>query len=96
MKPSDCHSALAPSFISRPAMPRKLAADRYSPEIAAAFHHAVTEREATSRSDVVRTKRTPHAPRPSVPRVTAPIASRAVTFSTRSRKAASSASARRA
>ena len=67
MKPSDCHSAAAPICISSPAMPRKLAADRYSPEIAAAFHHGVTAREATSRSEVVRARRMPSVPSPSVP-----------------------------
>ena len=59
MKPSGSHSAPLPSFICSPAMPRNEAADRYSPEIAAAFHHGVIAREATNRSDVVRAKRTP-------------------------------------
>src|SRR5205823_13374114 len=59
-----------PSFIARPAMPRKLAADRYSPDTAAAFHHGVIAREATNRSDVVRAKRTAHVPSISVPIVT--------------------------
>jgi len=59
VKPTGSHSALAPSFISRPAMPRNDAADRYSPEIAAALNQGVTAREATNRSDVVRAKRTP-------------------------------------
>ena len=59
MKPSGSQSAAAPSFISRPAIPRNDAADRYSPEIAAAFHHGVTARDATNRSDVVRANRTP-------------------------------------
>jgi hypothetical protein len=40
-------------------MPRNDAADRYSPEIAAAFHHGVTARDATNRSEVVRASRTP-------------------------------------
>jgi hypothetical protein len=30
-----------------PAIPRKLAAERYSPEIAAAFHQGVIARDAT-------------------------------------------------
>src|SRR5690348_4502741 len=51
-------------------MPRKLAADRYSPDTAAAFHHGVIARDATNRSDVVRAKRTAQVPRPSVPIVT--------------------------
>ncbi len=59
MKPTGSHSALAPNFSISPATPRKLAALRYSPEIAAAFHHGVTAREATNRSDVVRASRTP-------------------------------------
>ena len=40
-------------------MPRNEAAERYSPEIAAAFHQAETAREATKRSEVVRASRTP-------------------------------------
>ena len=59
MKPTGSHSALAPNFNIRPATPRKLAALRYSPLIAAAFHHGVTAREATKRSEVVRARRTP-------------------------------------
>ena len=59
MNPSGSHSAPLPSFICRPAMPRNEAADRYSPEIAAAFHHGVIARDATKRSDVVRARRTP-------------------------------------
>ena len=58
-KPTACHSAPAPTLSVRPAMPRKLAADRYSPEIAPAFHQVETDREATKRSDVVRATRTP-------------------------------------
>ncbi len=59
MNPSGSHSAPEPSFICSPAMPRNDAAERYSPEIAAAFHHGVTARDATNRSDVVRASRTP-------------------------------------
>src|SRR5918999_4452626 len=76
--PSGSHSTLAPSFIPRPAMPRKEAADRYSPEIAAAFHHGVTAREATYRSDVVRTSRTPQKPSPMAPAATATTATAAI------------------
>ena len=42
-------------------MPRKLAAERYSPDTAAAFHHGEIAREATYRSEVVRANRTPHS-----------------------------------
>ena len=59
MNPSGSHSAPLPSFICSPAMPRNEAADRYSPEIAAAFHPGVIARDATKRSDVVRARRTP-------------------------------------
>ena len=59
MKPTGSQSALAPNFSISPATPRKLAALRYSPLIAAAFHHGDTAREATNRSDVVRASRTP-------------------------------------
>ena len=59
MNPTGSHSALAPNFSISPATPRKLAALRYSPEIAAAFHHGVTARDATNRSEVVRASRTP-------------------------------------
>ena len=59
MKPTGSHSALAPNLSIRPATPRKLAALRYSPEIAAAFHQGVTARDATNRSEVVRASRTP-------------------------------------
>ena len=40
-------------------MPRKLAADRYSPPIAAAFQVGLTVREATRKSEVVRASRSP-------------------------------------
>src|SRR5689334_22438925 len=42
-----------------PATPRKEAADRYSPLIAAAFQDGLTAREATRKSEVVRAKRRP-------------------------------------
>ena len=51
-----------PYFITRPATPRNDAADRYSPEIAEAFHIGATVRAATKKSDVVRATRTPSAP----------------------------------
>jgi hypothetical protein len=57
-----------------PATPRKLAADRYSPPIAAAFQFGVTAREATRKSEVVRASRRPYAPIATVARVTATIA----------------------
>src|SRR5215211_7567200 len=70
-------------------MPRNDAADRYSPEMAAAFHHGVTAREATNRSDVVRAKRTPYSPSPTVADVTARIAPSAITSMARSDRGAS-------
>src|SRR4051812_10319415 len=60
-------------------MPRNDAADRYSPEIAAAFHDGVIARDATKRSDVVRAKRTPYRPSETVAPVTARIAASAIT-----------------
>jgi hypothetical protein len=59
VKPTGSHRAEAPNFSIRPETPRKLAADRYSPEIAAAFHHGDTALDATNRSDVVRASLTP-------------------------------------
>ena len=43
MKPTGSHSALAPNFSISPATPRKLAALRYSPLIAAAFQLGVVK-----------------------------------------------------
>src|ERR671922_1179035 len=51
-----------PYFITSPATPRNDAADRYSPEIAEAFHTGGTVRAATKKSEVVRATRTPSAP----------------------------------
>ena len=79
MNPTGSQRASAPSFITSPAIPRKLAAERYSPEIAAAFHQGVTAREATNRSEVVRAKRTVQVPSPRVPTVTAATANTAIT-----------------
>jgi hypothetical protein len=52
-------------------MPRQLAADRYSPEIAPAFHHVDADCDATNRSDVVRATRTPATLRPAATSTTA-------------------------
>src|SRR6185503_6505525 len=49
-----------------PATPRKEAADRYSPLIAAAFQDGLIARDATRKSEVVRAKRSPYAPMPTV------------------------------
>src|SRR5688500_18308482 len=46
----------------RPAMPRKDAADRYSPDTAAALTVGEIRRDATRKSDVVRMAATPRAP----------------------------------
>ena len=62
-------------------MPRKLAADRYSPLIAAAFQAGLTSREATRKSEVVRANRSPYAPIATVAQVTATIAGIAYPFS---------------
>jgi hypothetical protein len=43
----------------RPAIPRNDAADRYSPEIAAALATGRTVREASTKSEVLRRARTP-------------------------------------
>ena len=51
-------------------MPRKDAAERYSPLIAEAFSPGRTEREATKKSEVVRLNRSPQVPMASVARVT--------------------------
>ena len=53
---------------------RKLATDRYSPPIAAAFQPGLTTRDATRKSDVVRASRSPYAPIATVASVTATIA----------------------
>ncbi len=59
MKPTGYHSASAPYLAISPATPRNEAAERYSPEMAAAFHCDPTDRDATRKSDVVRENRTP-------------------------------------
>ena len=76
-KPTGYHSTSTPCLSTSPATPRKLAADRYSPPMAAAFHVGLTMREATRKSDVVRASRRPHAPIATVTRVTAMMAGRA-------------------
>jgi hypothetical protein len=43
-----------PYVITRPATPRKLAADRYSPLMALAFQRGLTVRDATRKSEVLR------------------------------------------
>ena len=48
-----------PNARTRPATPRKDAAERYSPPIAEALSAGRTEREATKKSLVVREKRQP-------------------------------------
>ena len=53
------HSASAPYLATKPATPRNDAAERYSPDIAAAFQRGPTLREATRKSDVVRDNRPP-------------------------------------
>ena len=59
MKPTGYHSASGPYTAISPATPRNDAAERYSPEIAAAFQPGRTVREATRKSLVVRANRTP-------------------------------------
>jgi hypothetical protein len=54
VKPTGYQSMSTPLTMIRPATPRKLAADRYSPEIALAFSRGLTVREATRKSDVFR------------------------------------------
>ena len=60
----------APNVNSRPATPRKDAAERYSPPIADAFSPGRTVRDATKKSLVVRDRRSPQVPIASVARVT--------------------------
>ncbi len=60
----------APKVSTRPATPRKLAAERYSPPIAEAFSPGRTVREATKKSLVVRENRSPQVPIASVAIVT--------------------------
>ena len=56
----------APNASTSPATPRKEAAERYSPPIAEALSAGRTVREATKKSDVVRLKRSPQMPMPTV------------------------------
>src|SRR3569833_530816 len=49
--PIGSHSMSAPYASTRPAMPRKAAAEMYSPLIAEAFHQGETSREAVYRSE---------------------------------------------
>src|SRR5215467_1150835 len=62
-------------------MPRNEAADRYSPEMAAAFSPGGTSRAATRKSSGVLAIRTPRAPTATVSSVTAAIAATAGTLS---------------
>ena len=55
-----------PSLTTRPATPRNDAADRYSPDTAAALTSGEIRRDATRKSDVVRIAATPRAPISSV------------------------------
>ena len=59
MNPTGYHSASAPYLAISPATPRNDAAERYSPEIAAAFHCGPMLRDATRKSEVVRDSRMP-------------------------------------
>ncbi len=63
MNPIGYHSASAPSFITSPATPRKEAADRYSPETAAALRRERTVRRASRKSSVVLAYRDVRLPR---------------------------------
>ncbi len=59
MKPTGYQRASVPFCRMSPATPRKAAADRYSPEMAAAFAEGPTVREATRKSDVLRAAAAP-------------------------------------
>ena len=59
MNPTGYHRASGPFTAISPATPRNDAAERYSPEMAAAFQFGPTDREATRKSLVVRAKRSP-------------------------------------
>src|SRR5690348_7677303 len=67
----------SPSFSSSPATPRKDAADRYSPEMAAALRSGGTARAATRKSSGVRATLMPSAPTTIVMSVTTTTAIRA-------------------
>ena len=62
MNPIGYHRASAPSLSTRPAIPRKDAAERYCPEMAAAFALLPTVREAARKSSVERATFTPSEP----------------------------------
>src|ERR671917_942712 len=68
--PTGYQSTSTPYRSTSPATPRNDAAERYSPLIAAAFQLGLTERDATRKSEVVRAKRRPYAPMPTVTRMT--------------------------
>src|SRR5882757_1940162 len=74
VKPTPYQSAPIPSFSTRPATPRKDAADRYSPDTAAALSVGEIRREATRKSEVLRIAATPRAPISSVTSTTSTIA----------------------
>ena len=59
VKPTGYQRASAPYLAISPATPRNDAAERYSPEMAAAFHCGPMLREATRKSDVVLDSRIP-------------------------------------
>src|SRR4029079_2465631 len=61
-KPTGYHSAPTPPLTTSPAMPRNDAADRYSPDTAAALNAGEIRREAARKSYVVRIAATPRAP----------------------------------
>src|SRR5215204_2991848 len=62
VNPTGYHSAPMPSLTTSPATPRKDAADRYSPDTAAALSSGDTFLEATRKSDVERIAITPRTP----------------------------------
>src|SRR5215211_2293991 len=76
-KPTGYQSTSTPNFITNPAMPRKDAAERYSPPIAAAFQFGLMVRDATRKSLVVRASRTPYVEMATVTRLTRITAGRA-------------------
>ena len=66
MNPTGYHSAPIPSFTTSPATPRNDAAERYSPDTAAALSVGEMRRDATRKSEVLRIAATPRAPISSV------------------------------
>ena len=75
MNPTGYHSAPTPLLTTSPAIPRNDAADRYSPDTAAALNAGEIRREATRKSEVVRIAATPRAPMSSVASTTGTTAS---------------------